>query len=604
MLFHIHMHFLTGMKAVWKWIIGIVVLLLVGVAGVTWYLSRHWKPILDAWLKEAVVRSTDSLYRVAYDGLDFNLVTGNASIENLRLIPDTNVYARRVRQQRAPDNLYNISMAKLEIRGFHPRRIIRERRLTIDDIVIDTPAIQIISTPHAYNDTVARKRDDRTVYQRLSGLLEEISVGNVLLNDIGFRFLKRTDSVEKETVLEHLNVKVSDILIDSTSQFDTSRFFHTRAIEVDMPRMRYETPDSFYYVSFDRLQIATLYKQVTLTGFKYAPRMSKAEFYERKKQAADFAVVAFPELRLEDVDLQRLVDSQQVVAGSLHIDSGTVAISNDLRLPKKPTDKIGKSPHQLLMKLKQPVRIDSVVLNKVDISYAEVSRKYGKEGQITFNRTSGVLRNVTNDRAVLQQNRGLVADMTTYLMNTGKLHAVFTFDMLDERGGFHYKGTLGRMDGRLLNRIVTPLLHAEVASANIRGLSFDVQADDHRARGTVRFDYNNLRLRLFSQEETQKKSSMRVASFVATSFVVNDSNPDANGKYHTSRINHRRADTHSFFKMVWQSLLQGIKECAGVSPERERRLLRVTEDAKEVSERTGNFFKRIFRKRKTESEQP
>src|SRR3546814_19934946 len=99
------------------------------------------------------------------------------------------------------------------------------------------------------------------------------------------------------------------------------------------------------------------------------------------------AVLAFPTIRLEDIDLQRFVRSQKLYAGSLHIDSGTVAIANDLRYPKKPTNKIGKSPHQLLLQLKQPIKIDSVLLNSVDISYAEVSRKYKKEGEITFDRS-------------------------------------------------------------------------------------------------------------------------------------------------------------------------------------------------------------------------
>ncbi|SFC36719.1 hypothetical protein SAMN05421747_109123 [Parapedobacter composti] len=585
------------MKPVWKWIIAAVIGILMILAAGAWYLSKHWKPIVEAQLKEAVIHATDSLYHIEYDDLNFNLVTGNASIAQLRLIPDTQVYARREQQQRAPDNTYAIHIANLAIKGFYPRRIVRERRLTIDDIIVDTPAIHIVNTPHAYNDTATVKHDDRTLYQRIAHLLREISVKNMNVAGIQFKFTKRTDSATRNTELKDLNINVRDLLIDSVSQFDTSRFFHTRAIDVDMPGLRYETPDSFYYVSFDRLQVATLYKQVTLTGFRYAPRMSKAEFYKRKKVAADMAVIAFPSIRLEDIDLHRLVDSQKLHAGSLHIDSGTVAISNDLRYPKRRTNKIGKSPHQLLLQLKQPVTIDSVVLNDVAISYAEVSRKYKREGRITFDRSHGVFRNVTNEPAVLRKNGELVADLTTYVMNTGKLHVVFAFDMLDKQGAFTYKGTLGPMDGRPLNRIITPLLHAEVGSANIKGLSFDIKADDRRAQGRLRFDYSNMRLRLLQPEDVDKKSSMRVASFLANSFIINDSNPDANGKYHTGRINYRRDPTFSFFKMVWQSLLQGIKETAGVSPERERRLLHAAEEAKKASEKTQRFFNRIFRKR-------
>lgn len=584
------------MKPIWKWIIGIITSLLIIIVAGAWYLSRHWKPILDAQIKEAVIRSTDSLYLIAYDDLNFNLITGNASISSLRLMVDSTRYAELERQQQAPDNAYNIRIENLRIRSFHPRRILTDRRLQIDDIIIDTPSIHIVNRYHAYNDTIVTKRDTQTLYQRISGILQEVSVGNLHFNDIHFKFSKKTDSATNETVLNNLNVKVSDILIDSVSQFDTTRFFHTRAIDVDVPGFRYETPDSFYYVSFDRLQIATLYKQVTLTGLKYAPRMSKDEFYKRKKMAKDMAVISFPSIRLGGIDLQRFVNNQQLYASSLHIDSGTVAISNDLRYPKHPTNKIGKSPHQLLLKMKQPLKIDSVVLNNIDISYAEVGRKYQKEGKITFNRTSGVFHNVTNDSLALLQNKTMGADLTTYLMDIGKLNVAFAFDMLDKKGAYTYKGLLGPMNGKPLNRILTPLLNAEVANANIKRVSFDVSADDHRSRGSLRFDYDNMRLNLLTIDDQGKKGSMKVASFLANSFIINDSNPDANGKYHTGRINYTRPNTYSFFKTLWQSLLQGIKECAGISPERERRIMNTAEEAKKATEKTGGFFKRVFKK--------
>src|SRR5690606_16252833 len=218
-------------------------------------------------------------------------------------------------------------------------------------------------------------------------------------------------------------------------------------------------------------------------------------------------------------------------------------------------------------------------------------------GEISFERTSGALYNVTNDTLALIQNRSLTANFTTYLMNTGKLNVVFDFDMLDERGAYTYKGTLGAMDGRPLNRIITPLLNAEVASANIRGVRFTMQADDYRSRGSLRFDYRDMRLNLLQPPGTEGKNSKRVLSFLANSFVINDSNPDANEVYHTGTINYRRPETYSFFKTLWKSLLEGIKQCAGISKEREQRLMNTAEEVKEIKEKTGGFFRRIFKKR-------
>src|SRR5690606_27770497 len=152
-----------------------------------------------------------------------------------------------------------------------------------------------------------------------------------------------------------------------------------------------------------------------------------------------------------------------------------------------------------------------------------------------FDRVTGVFRNVTNDTLALSRNRHMDAEMTARPMGSGTLRVAFSIDMLDLKGGYTYRGTLDPMDGRPYNRIVTQLLNAEIASAHIRGLTFDVSADDLRARGTLRFDYDNMRLNLLGAADQQKRTK-RVVSFLANSFIINDSNPGANGKYHVGQI--------------------------------------------------------------------
>src|SRR5690606_31078471 len=251
--------------------------------------------------------------------------------------------------------------ANLRIRRFHPRRIITQQKLYIDDIIIDTPSVHVINEYHAYNDTIAVERDSRTLYQRLSGMLGEVGVETFEMNDINFRFTKKTDSTLAESFLQHVKFKAEDIRIDSLSQYDTTRIYHTRAIQVDIPGFSYETADSLYTVSFDRLTVGTANKTIVLTGLRYIPTLDRAAFYRKMKMAKERAEISFPQIRMEDIDFRQFVRNQKIYAGSLHLDSGYVSISNDLRYPKKPKDKIGKSPHQLLLNMRQPLKIDSVL---------------------------------------------------------------------------------------------------------------------------------------------------------------------------------------------------------------------------------------------------
>lgn len=589
------------MSSVWKWVIGVFLVLIIAMAGGVWYLSNHWKPLLTAKLDETIANSTDSLYRISYDEIDLNILTGNASLVNFRLIPDTLVYQRLKSAEQAPDNLYEVSVASLDIQSFHPRRLLTKQRLNVDEIVVNKPAVTIVNEYQEYNDTVKLK-DSRTLYQRISSALKEISIGAVKLNGIDFTFVKKQDTVQKKTVFRDIDLAIYDILIDSASQVDSSRFFHTRDIVLKMNEYRYNTPDSLYYVGFNRLSLSTGVRGIQVVGLKYAPRYSKKEFHKKVGQAKDMVILAFDTLNLKQVDLIKFMNRQKIHAGFMQIDSGTVDVFNDLTFPKKITSKIGKSPHQRLLKLNASIKVDTLSLQKVDVSYAEVGRNTGEEGKITFTRISGAFYNVTNDSLALSGNNIMRADLTSYLMNRGKLQVQFGFDMTDKKGAYTYKGTLGPMDGRVLNRIIKPLLPAEIQSASIKGVRFDIKADDYRSRGTVNVDYDDLKLSIFERLADGTKDKKGFISTLANAFIINDSNPDANGKYHTGTVNYVRPHHYSFFKTMWQSLLQGIKECAGVSKEREAKLTRTAQGAAEGAKKVGNFFRGIFKKKDTEEE--
>src|SRR5690606_17553662 len=91
------------------------------------------------------------------------------------------------------------------------------------------------------------------------------------------------------------------------------------------------------------------------------------------------------------------------------------------------------------------------------------------------------------------------------------------------------------------NRVLYPLLNVEIASGNIRGIRFHITGTDYRSRGEFRFDYDNLKIDLKADpDKPRKKSSLKIASFLVNKMIINDSNPDANEKYHVGKVNHRR----------------------------------------------------------------
>jgi hypothetical protein len=68
--------------------------------------GNRWKPLLQKQLKDLVLRTSDSLYHIEYSDFDLNITSGNATLYDFRLIPDTAVYEKLIRLKKAPDNLF------------------------------------------------------------------------------------------------------------------------------------------------------------------------------------------------------------------------------------------------------------------------------------------------------------------------------------------------------------------------------------------------------------------------------------------------------------------------------------------------------------------
>lgn len=598
------------MKLIWKWIIGIVVVIIVAIIGVGWYYSRNWKPIVETKLKETVTNATNGLYSLKYDDLDLNVTLGNVTLKNAELIPDSAVYKRMVLSKEAPNSRYHIKLSALKVRRFNIWDVIKNRKLYIKEINFDSPDIHMISERHAYNDTIQPKQS-KTLYDNIKDVFSSINVRDIHIDNIKFKFSKIEEGKSSDIELDSIGIKVHDILVDQASIHDTTRLFYTKMVEVDVPKFEYELSNGIYKAKFDRLLMNTRDQNVLLTKVEYAPKMNKATYFKARNQNITMAVMKFDTLRFEKLDFKELIDNQQTIAQHVQIKNGSVSLYNDKRYPKKSASKIGKSPHQQLMKVKQLIRIDTVYVDNIDVLYGEYSAKFHKEGVITFNKARGTLTNVTNDSTLLAKNKFMRADLQAKIMNSGLLKIQFGFDMLSKDGYHTYKGSLGRMQATSFNKILTPLLNAEISSGNIRSISFNFQANDYRNWGDFRFDYDHLKLNLMNAVDPgMSKTKKGVLSFVVNNILINDSNPDANEKYHIGKVNYKRVPEHTFFKTMWQSLLDGIKQCAGISKEREAKLMGAAEKGKEVMEetkgvikKTGKFFKGLFKKKDKKEEE-
>jgi len=589
------------MKNKRQWIIGIVGAIIVILAGIVWYLGQHWKSIIRTKLEESVRTSTKGLYKLSYDSMELNLLSGSIALKNIELLSDSAVYRTQVQRREAPDNRIHVKLKSLNISGVGVWSALVAKKLHMREIAFDHVDVHLITESHDYSqshDSIAVP-----LHERIKDMFHTVHIQRSTIDNLNLKLSNMQNGRLDTTSIDRIRVRLDDIIIDENGHRDTTRMVYTKEIEVEIPEFVYDIPNSVYKISFDRCIVNTRQQQALLTKVALHPRITKQKYFETDKQNKAMIVLKWDTLRLEKLNLQDMLDNQRIFARYAYLKGGSASFHKDKRYQEDNVNKIGQAPHQQVMKMGQTIRFDTVFVDNTDVSYHEYSGEYDREGSISFEHAKGTITNLTNDTVQLSKDRFMRADLQARVMGSGRLHARFGFDMLSKVGSHTYAGTLGSMQASAFNRILTPLRNLEFSSGNIHGIRFDMQATDYMTRGMFRFDYDEMKIDLLHvPKDNTEQSKKGVLSFLVNAILIRDSNPDADKVYLVGNVEHTRVPEYSHFKTIWKSLEQGIFQCVGIGKGAERETKETDKKPEEDSEsksflkKTGDFFRGLFKK--------
>lgn len=562
------------MKKFLIWFLSIAAVLATAVYVGTFYFKANWKPLLETELKNAVLNSTDSLYAITYKSIDVSPINGNLKLVDFKLTPNLKIYNKLVNLKKAPNNLFQLSVDKLIITNANAKKAVAEKKLNIESIEINHPQLTITNKRQSYNDTLTKVKSNKTLFQLIKNIFNEVQVGKISLNNIDFTHVNSNKNKTKKTAIKNLNVSITDILVDSLSQTDETRLYYTKSIDIKLKGYQIATPDSLYFVNVDSLDFSSSKNILTVSKFKLEPRMGVNAFYRKVNFAKDYFDLTFNKLVFKNIDFDLFLKQQKFKAQTFNITKANVSVYNNNAYPKKLNDKTGRFPHQQLLKVPLEMNIAQINLANVNISYTEYDVTSKQTGKITFNNTRGTIYNVTNTPTDLAKNSVMVAKLKSNILNKAPLNLTFKFFMKSKIGAFSYNGVLGAFDGKIANQIVRPLGMAEIKSINVKKLAFQVNANQYKATGKMQFTYTNLRVNVLKLDTNGKIKKMGFVSKLANIFVINTENPKNNGDFLEGNIAYSRPKTTSFFSFLWKALFTGIKESVGVNQAKEDQINR------------------------------
>src|SRR5215213_244078 len=520
------------------------------------------RPLLVQKLQQIVKQGSAGLYNLSVHEVEPDVLNSSVLIRNVELIPDTAVLAHLRKLNQAPTDIFKVKLASLKIEGLDLTDLLNKKVLDLQTIRIKDPLIEVYR-----GEKKQKPSNDNTLYQRLKDKLEHLAVDNIIIE--GGSLVNHNLSEKKTSKLNQISLHLSDLLIDSSTQYDTRRFFFAKGAQLTIKDYTTASSDGLYDLRIGSISVLATQSVVTAKDLVVQPRLGKKEFGQKLKVMKERYQLSIPSIRFKNMDWWSLANEEKIFADEASIDNARFRIYLDRSLPPgKP--KIGSFPSQLVMKL--PVKISIAKLNckNLDLLYEEYNPFSGQTGKVHITRLQGQVKNLTNLPSAVKNGSKMTVKARGRFLDKIPMSLALSFDLSRYKtGAFSADLSANSFDGALITPVTEPLGLFRLKSGTINSMTAHVDGTDAKATGKVLLLYKDLHVDPLEKDKQKpgELNKKHVTGFIANSFILKDENPAGKEVPRNPDAVFIRDPHGSFFNLIWKTTLVGILKTTG-APEK------------------------------------
>ncbi len=535
--------------------------------GLFFYLKNRkltdFNPLIREKLQSLVLKSSDSLYHLTFDTLIADVIDSRLTMSKISLTPDTAVLQKMRDAGNAPKDIFKVSLDSLVVDGLNIADFSSNKKIDLNIIYIRQPSVEVFHTNMPKEDSSERPKL-KTLRTRLAQQVNHVAINKLQILDMNVQLhTLKNDTVQKTNSFKKVNFLLGDVLIDSATALDSSRFMYSKQALISLQDLRFRTKDSLYVIGLDSITINASAKSVRINNFSIGPNGTNAQFAKKLKFIKERYTGRFKTVELKQISWWSIASADYFKASEMHMNEGRLEVFTDRSLPPFPKSKVGNFPHQLLMKSPFPIDLRKLKVTNFDLSYEEYNPKTKVRGAVTFKDINGTLENITNDPGLIASDNIMKLDASAKPMGEGKLDAVFKFYLDKAKEGiFSVDAFLHPMDGRVFDKATRPLGMFGVEKATLKGMNFHVDGTNYNGKGNIVFKYDDLQIEAL-KPDGDKLKKRGLLSFIANNFVLIAANPEKNTEVRKVSAYYQRDIHKSFFSIIWKTMLIGIMKTVG-----------------------------------------
>lgn len=544
------------------------------------YLRHRGNALLQqagtTWLGERIATLSDSVYVAKVYHLRY--VSTSRSLRFDSVVVTTDV--RRNQRRRVPLPTLSLTVKGGRATGIDVWEIARGQRLVLDEVAFDSVGV-IAVLPSIFKDSAAAAAPDSapsaagdTAQIIVIGTLpvrdarEPVAVvRRIRFGDISGRLVIPAEEKTQELELDELSVEFNEVSFDPRRKATTP--FHVQDIALEAKRFdsRLGANDQ---VRFANLRGSFADSSISVDSFAVAPRGGDVGYLKGRRYRGTRTQVGIARLMAQGVDWNGMFTGRRFVVRRVEVEGLELDLLLDKRLPRNPKSSVKPTPQQRIARLHGRLQVDSVLLRRSRVVYAERAEKADKPGRIRFEGIEGAITNLTNDPARQSDRTPFRLEARAKFMGHGALSAVIEFPLLAPAFNANLRARMGPMDATRVNEMLTPLTGVEIKEGQFQSLTMDMRVRNGVYGGTFIPVYRKLGVK-FPQTAQQKQQEKGIGGFFkgikrgamgfAANVVVRTNNPAKEGKPPTvGRLRHRKPNTQTFWAGIWQAMKPALKE--------------------------------------------
>jgi hypothetical protein len=403
------------------------------------FVDRFVEPILKDRIHTLIIQGSDSLYTYTLGKLKANFFGGNVEIEDLQISVDSSRYEYLRKRNALPSLTMRLSLGRGHIKGLGVMSLLFGKKIKITEILSKDANIKLTRHVHHNENDITEAK--LPVWKAIQPKIKSIEIDRIRLEGIKMNYKNADTSESVKIEFEGCDALFDHIKIDSLSAFDTSRIGFTKEIRLKFQELKFRTQDSVYKLKADTVTYSSVQKTLEIKKFKFQPTLD-SNFYENKTVQQSKYIIKFDRARFTNIRLDHFIHNNIIEADSAVFEHPDVNIYNDRSLIPSFESKIGKYPHQQLLKAASTIIIKNIAIKDAEIKYTEKNLKTGLEGKLALDNVQLLAGNVTNDRHRILQNPVCTASLKATLFGNSPLDVLFKFHLDSTNGKFEADGSI------------------------------------------------------------------------------------------------------------------------------------------------------------------